>query len=364
MDVKIIVFLVIVISVDISYGQRVRGRNPGQHKKQRQHAMNAGKQMVSMNEQIKELKKLVDSLPRNVVHIHVHDGGNDDEHHHERHHGNDVTNNDNSNETSSRDTQTGVVNENEQHIHMYMHLETDDHHDYHDHHKGHGEKEIHIHCEVVPNSKLQDGDDVRGHIHMIQKGDEPVHIYIGLGGFDMTKENAPMTHGIHIHTYGDMSESCESLGSHFNPDDTVHAGKDAHIRHIGDLGNIGCNMKGEIDHHMTDDRISLHGKDSIIGRSIAVHYGPDDMGLGGNAGSIKGGNAGPKVACCIIARADPAHHQHHSHSDVKTETGKHSHVKTETGTLSDDKSGTIKHSDVKSETGKDSLDSSKIIEHS
>jgi len=29
-------------------------------------------------------------------------------------------------------------------------------------------------------------------------------------------------------------------------------------------------MTGEIDHHMTDDRISLHGKDSIIGRSIAV----------------------------------------------------------------------------------------------
>jgi Cu/Zn superoxide dismutase len=41
------------------------------------------------------------------------------------------------------------------------------------------------------------------------------------GGFDMTKENAPMTHGIHIHNYGDMRDSCESLGSHFNPDDTA-----------------------------------------------------------------------------------------------------------------------------------------------
>jgi Cu/Zn superoxide dismutase len=51
-----------------------------------------------------------------------------------------------------------------------------------------------------------------------------------LGGFDMTKENAPMTHGIHIHNYGDMRDSCESLGSHFNPDDTAHADKDAHIR--------------------------------------------------------------------------------------------------------------------------------------
>jgi hypothetical protein len=42
------------------------------------------------------------------------------------------------------------------------------------------------------------------------------------------------------------------------------------FRHIGDLGNIGCDMTGEIEHHLTDDHISLHGKDSIIGRSIAV----------------------------------------------------------------------------------------------
>jgi len=114
--------------------------------------MNVGKQnmhqkgMVSMKEQLKELKRLVDSLPRNVVHIHVHDGGNDEEHHHESHHGNNATNNDSSNETSSSDTQTCVVNENEQHIHMYMHLETDDHHDHHDHHKDeyHGKKGIYI----------------------------------------------------------------------------------------------------------------------------------------------------------------------------------------------------------------------------
>ena len=97
------------------------------------------KGMVSMREQLKELKRLVDGLPRNVVHIHMHDGGNDEEHHHESHHSNNAINNDSSNETSSSDTHTGVVNENEQHIHMYMHLVTDDHHDHHDddHHGQH-----------------------------------------------------------------------------------------------------------------------------------------------------------------------------------------------------------------------------------
>ena len=117
--------------------------------------MNAGKQhtkcmhkkeMVSMNEQLKELKKLVDSLPRNVVHIHMHDGGYDEEHHHGSHHSNDATNNGSSNETSSNDTQTGVVNENEQHIHMYLHMETGDHHDHH--HDDHGKKGIYIYIQT------------------------------------------------------------------------------------------------------------------------------------------------------------------------------------------------------------------------
>ena len=41
-------------------------------------------------------------------------------------------------------------------------------------------------------------------------------------------------------------------------------------RHVGDLGNIGCDMNGVIDHQMKDDNISLHGPHSVVGRSIVV----------------------------------------------------------------------------------------------
>lgn len=55
-----------------------------------------------------------------------------------------------------------------------------------------------------------------------------------------------------------------------------------------------------------------------------IHEGPDDLGMGGDAGSLKGGNAGPKVACCVIALADPTHdHLHSFNSDDQEGVAKH-----------------------------------------
>lgn len=255
--------------------------------------------MKEMKEQIEQLKKQVDSLPRNMVNIHMHDGH--DDHHH---HGHIAVN-----ETR---------NDHEQHIHLHMHVENDDCHHKHDQYND--KEEIHAHCPVYINSNLEDADDISGHIHLTQKADGPVTLDIHLNGFDMTKENAPMTHGIHIHTYGDLSDSCDSLGPHYNPDGTTHADKHASERHVGDLGNIGCDMNGVIDHQMKDDKISLHGSHSIVGRSIVIHHGPDDLGLGGDAGSQSSGDAGPRVACCVITLANPMKHKHHHHDHTMVAT--------------------------------------------
>ena len=39
---------------------------------------------------------------------------------------------------------------------------------------------------------------------------------------------------------------------------------------------------------------------TIAGRAIVVHAGEDDLGLGGNPGSVASGNAGSRVACGVI----------------------------------------------------------------
>ena len=41
-------------------------------------------------------------------------------------------------------------------------------------------------------------------------------------------------------------------------------------------------------------------EDNILGRAIVVHAGEDDLGLGGDEGSLATGNAGARVACCKI----------------------------------------------------------------
>ena len=52
-----------------------------------------------------------------------------------------------------------------------------------------------------------------------------------------------------------------------------------------------------LDKHITLDESS---ENSIVGRAFVVHEGEDDLGLGGDSGSLKTGNAGARVACGII----------------------------------------------------------------
>jgi Cu-Zn family superoxide dismutase len=73
------------------------------------------------------------------------------------------------------------------------------------------------------------------------------------------------------------------------------------VRHVGDLGNIEANDDGLVTLNMQDSHISLSGPNSIIGRAFVVHEKEDDLGKGGDEGSLKTGNAGGRVTCGIIA---------------------------------------------------------------
>ena len=109
------------------------------------------------------------------------------------------------------------------------------------------------------------------------------------------------THGFHIHEAGDLTDNCKSACSHFNPYNKNHGGPDSKDRHVGDLGNIIFNKKGECKMIMMDRLVKLRGnKANVIGRSIVIHENPDDLGKGGHSDSLSTGHAGGRITCAVI----------------------------------------------------------------
>ena len=108
-------------------------------------------------------------------------------------------------------------------------------------------------------------------------------------------------HGFHVHEAGDLSDKCTSICAHFNPYGSTHGSPDMKKRHVGDLGNIITNNKGEAKYTFYDKIIKLRGKKAnIIGRGLIIHEDKDDCGQGENPESLKTGNAGKRIACAVI----------------------------------------------------------------
>ena len=91
--------------------------------------------------------------------------------------------------------------------------------------------------------------------------------------------------------------------AHFNPFGMTHGGPNSKVRHVGDLGNIKTDKSGKAKYSFYDPMIKLRGKCNIIGRMIVIHDKTDDLGKGGDAESLKTGNAGKRIACAVIGYA-------------------------------------------------------------
>ena len=156
-------------------------------------------------------------------------------------------------------------------------------------------------------------DGISGTIVFKQsKQTSDVTVKIKMKGF---KNSTP--HAIHIHEFGDISNGCMTAGPHFNPTGTTHGTRmvKGMPRHAGDLCNNIYPKHGKVHFTYKDNAISLFGVNSIIGRTIVIHEGEDDLGLGGlddngnvidmsvHKESLKTGNAGGRMACAIIGIA-------------------------------------------------------------
>ncbi|KAK8440524.1 Superoxide dismutase [Cu-Zn] [Candidozyma auris] len=144
----------------------------------------------------------------------------------------------------------------------------------------------------------------------VVRGDSKV---CGVVNFEQENENDPTTiswdisgndpnalRGMHIHQFGDNTNGCTSAGPHFNPFSKTHGAPEDDNRHVGDLGNITTDASGVAKGTRKDLLVKLLGPNSVIGRSVVVHSGTDDLGKGGNEESLKTGNAGTRPACGVI----------------------------------------------------------------
>ncbi|XP_005485028.1 extracellular superoxide dismutase [Cu-Zn] [Zonotrichia albicollis] len=152
---------------------------------------------------------------------------------------------------------------------------------------------IYATCEMKPSSKIDaDKPQVTGQVLFRQSysyGRLEALFY--LDGFPL--DNNQSSRAIHIHELGDLSNGCDSTGGHYNPFRVNHP------RHPGDFGNF-LPKEGKIRKYKTNLSATVFGPYSIMGRSVVIHEQEDDMGKGNNKASLENGNAGKRLACCVI----------------------------------------------------------------
>jgi Cu/Zn superoxide dismutase len=113
----------------------------------------------------------------------------------------------------------------------------------------------------------------------------------------------PGPHGFHIHKAGDLrGEGCMGLCEHYDIGHHCHGGAPTSKkeRHTGDLGNIA--IKTGARRVRKTYYIKGISVADLLGRSIIVHEGEDDLGQGGFEDSKTTGHSGKRMGCAIIGR--------------------------------------------------------------
>ncbi|XP_020041133.1 extracellular superoxide dismutase [Cu-Zn] [Castor canadensis] len=158
---------------------------------------------------------------------------------------------------------------------------------------------LHAVCRVQPSATLDAAQPrVTGLILFRQQGPgTKLEAFFDLEGFPAEPNSS--SRAIHVHRFGDLSQGCESTGPHYNPLAV------AHPQHPGDFGNFMV-RDGRLWKYRAGLAASLAGPHSIVGRAVVVHAGEDDLGRGGTQASLEHGNAGHRLACCVVGASGSA----------------------------------------------------------
>lgn len=157
---------------------------------------------------------------------------------------------------------------------------------------------LHATCQVQPSATLDASQPrVTGLVLFRQRAPgAKLEAFFDLEGFPAEPNSS--SRAIHVHQFGDLSQGCDSTGPHYNPLAVPHP------RHPGDFGNFAV-RDGRLWKYRAGLAASLAGPHSILGRAVVVHAGEDDLGRGGNQASVENGNAGRRLACCVVAVCGP-----------------------------------------------------------
>ncbi|XP_051571618.1 extracellular superoxide dismutase [Myxocyprinus asiaticus] len=157
---------------------------------------------------------------------------------------------------------------------------------------------IYATCKVTPIPSLPTGQpEIFGQVLFKQVfPNGTLQVIINLHGLPADDHQI---RAIHIHQYGDLSQGCVSAGPHYNPQGMEHPG------HPGDLGNF-VSKEGIIRRFLKLPDAKLFGSQSILGRAVVVHEKEDDLGMGSDEESKRSGNAGKRIAGCVIGISAPS----------------------------------------------------------
>ncbi|XP_073430781.1 extracellular superoxide dismutase [Cu-Zn]-like [Dendrobates tinctorius] len=148
-------------------------------------------------------------------------------------------------------------------------------------------------CNLQPNLKLNASEvKITGQVLFRQLyPNGKLEAHFNVEGFPLNHSES--TRAVHIHNFGDLSNGCDSTGGHYNPFSVNHP------QHPGDFGNFIV-QDGKINQRLTHLHATLFGPYSVFGKSIVAHKMADDLGKGNNKASLENGNAGTRLACCVI----------------------------------------------------------------